>query len=28
LSNGAKINVPELQKRSLSTIPLTPGESR
>ena len=28
LGNGVKINVPELQKRSLSTIPLTPGESR
>ena len=28
LSNGVKINVPEMQKRSLSTIPLTPGESR
>ena len=28
MSNGVKINVPELQKRSLSTIPLTPGESR
>jgi hypothetical protein len=28
LSNGVKINVPELQKRSLSTMPLTPGESR
>jgi len=27
LGNGVKINVPELQKRSLSTIPLTPGES-
>jgi hypothetical protein len=28
MSNGVKINVPEIQKRGLSTIPLTPGESR
>jgi hypothetical protein len=28
LGNGVKINVPEMEKRSLSTIPLTPGESR
>jgi hypothetical protein len=28
LSNGVKINVPELQKRGPSTMPLTPGESR
>lgn len=28
LSNGVKINVPEMQKRSLPTMPLAPGESR
>jgi hypothetical protein len=28
LSDGTKMNVPELQKRGPSTIPLTPGESR